>query len=90
MGFQWKQARDLHNPDNPSNWKKSKPSWMDRKVWEEMCDRWAGHNYEEIREKNQQNRRDSDSLDARVPATYARGLISITQHQNRLVSEVFI
>jgi carbamoylphosphate synthase small subunit len=35
MGFLWKQARDLHNPDNPSNWKKSKPSWMDRKVWEE-------------------------------------------------------
>ncbi|KAL3583066.1 hypothetical protein D5086_017398 [Populus alba] len=72
MGFLRKQTRDLHNRDSPSNWKKSKPSWMDWKVWEEMCDRWFGHDYEKIREKNWQNRHYNDSSDAGAPTTYAR------------------
>ena len=86
MGFLRKHAREANKSDDPAQWKRSKPSWMDRKVWDEMCDRWSGHDYADIREKNRRNRRGSESSDATAPATYAGGSISTQQHQKRLVS----
>lgn len=66
MGFLRKQAKVIYKSDSPSDWKTSKPNQMGRKVWEEMHDRQVGRDYEEIREKNQQNRQGSDSSNAKL------------------------